>query len=359
MSGAARIGSARAGVNTGTASLLPGRGIVTYSRNVFIPLTDACRNRCGYCGFRSDQPTIMERREVVRILELGKKAGCKEALFTFGESPEVFEEIAGKLNAWGYSTAIEYLYDICLDAIRIGMLPHSNPGVLQLNELKALAEVNASMGLMLENISYRLAGRGMPHEHSPGKSPKLRMRVLEQAGRLRIPFTTGLLIGIGETEGEVLDSLRAIKKVHEKYGNIQEVIIQNFKPHKGTPMANFSEPSPERMKRVVSSARELLPVIGIQVPPNLNREWWDCVRFGANDLGGISPVTEDYINPGHRWPMVSAISERLIEMGLSLRERLPIYPRYVVEGWYPERLRGLIELYSDEEGLVRVEAQGI
>ncbi len=360
MSGAARLGSPRSGVGVEPASARYVHArTVTYSRNAFIPLTNACRNRCGYCGFRSDSPTIMERRKVVETLERARKMGCKEALFTFGERPEVYKEISVKLKSWGYSTALEYLYDLCLDAIRIGMLPHSNPGVVDRDELKALAEVNASMGLMLENVSDRLMSRGMPHEHSPGKRPELRMRVLEDAGKLRIPFTTGLLIGIGESEGEVMDSLRAIRAVNERYGNIQEVIIQNFKPHPGTPMASSKEPSPARMRKALKMASQLLNGVGIQVPPNLNRRWWDYLRWGANDLGGISPVTEDYVNPGYRWPVVEEIRGRLVRAGLNLRERLPIYPRYVVEGLYSEGLRGLIELYSDEEGLVREEAQGV
>ncbi|MEE8167684.1 MAG: 7,8-didemethyl-8-hydroxy-5-deazariboflavin synthase subunit CofG [Candidatus Hydrothermarchaeales archaeon] len=332
---------------------------VTYSKNVFIPLTNACRNRCSYCGFRSDKPMIMSRRQVKDVLTSGRKEGCKEALFTFGEKPESVKEIKTKLKSWGYSSAIEYLYDLCEDALALGLLPHSNPGVMNYGEMKALKEVNASLGLMLENSSARLCQEGMPHEFSPGKRPEVRIKVLEDAGKLRIPFTTGLLIGIGETDSEIADSLSTLSNLQEKHGHTQEVIIQNFRPHRGTPMQDKQGPSLLRMLKVVAAARAVLPDIGLQVPPNLNRMWQVFLLFGANDLGGVSPVTKDYINPEYDWPKIEAVKAVAAEMGVSLKERLPIYPKYIRQGWYATRLGELIERYADEEGLVHEVSEGL
>jgi 7,8-didemethyl-8-hydroxy-5-deazariboflavin synthase CofG subunit len=327
---------------------------VTYSKNVFIPLTNACRNRCAYCGFRSDKPYIMSRRGVQEILRSGRNEGCKEALFTFGEKPEVIPQIKNCLVEWGYSSIIEYLHDLCVDAIEYGLLPHSNPGIIEEEDMKALKEVNASLGLMLESSSERLCGKGMPHEYSPGKLPEERMKVMENAGKLEIPFTTGILVGIGETEEELLRSLEAIKKMNDEYGHIQEIIIQNFKPKPGTPMENHPEPSIDLMVNAVRWAREMMPAMNIQVPPNLNPDsWMVFLKAGANDLGGVSPLTEDYINPEADWPKIEEMEMVSRELGFTLRERLPIYPEFIKKGWYSERLRDLIESYTDEEGLVK------
>ncbi|MEE9611124.1 MAG: 7,8-didemethyl-8-hydroxy-5-deazariboflavin synthase subunit CofG, partial [Desulfatiglandales bacterium] len=209
--------------------------VVTFSKNVFIPVTNACRNNCAYCGFRSATPHIMSRDEVAKILESGKVHGCTEALFTFGERPESVEEINTKLKDWGYSSSTEYLRDLCEDAIEYGLLPHSNIGIYSEVDLQDLKSVNASMGLMLETASERLCEKGMPHEMSPGKRPEIRLKSIEAAGKLKIPFTTGLLIGIGETNTEILESLAVLRKIQDRYGHIQEIIIQNFVPHPGTP----------------------------------------------------------------------------------------------------------------------------
>ncbi len=325
---------------------------ITYSRNVFIPLSNACRNACAYCGFRSEKPWIMPLWKVERILLDGAKRGCKEALFTFGEKPESDQAIAKQLHRWGYSNVLEYLRDLCLLALKHGLLPHSNPGVLTREELKALKEVNASMGLMLENSSPRLCLQGMPHYLSPGKDPMLRLRTLENAGKLRIPFTTGLLVGIGETMKEIEDSLREIAELHSRYGHIQEVIIQNFRPKKGTPMEACREPSAYHMIWAIKLAKKHLPNISLQVPPNLNPHTWGVyLLFGADDLGGISPVTSDCINPSDAWPRIGEVESRLASMGYRLKERLPIYPEYVSRGWYSEELKPLIIKYADRNGL--------
>ncbi len=325
--------------------------IVSYSKNLFIPLTNACRNSCSYCGFRSDNPEIMSKEEVLQLLKKGRTLGCKEALFTFGESPESQEEIKGKLEDWGYSTIIEYLYDLCSESIGLGLLPHSNPGVIEKKDLKLLKEVNASMGLMLESSSKRLCEPGMPHEKSPGKDPLKRLKILREAGNLKIPFTTGILVGIGETDQELRDSLDTLKKVQERYGHIQELIIQNFRPKPKTPMQYFPEPSISRMIYALRYAKRLFPNIGLQVPPNLNpgREG-EFLIHGANDFGGISPLTQDFVNPEDRWPSIEFLRETAKKYGFTLRERLPVYPSFF--DLAPERLRSIIYSYVDKEGYV-------
>jgi FO synthase subunit 1 len=325
---------------------------VTYSRNVFIPLSNACRNACAYCGFRSNHPEILPRHKVRLLLEQGAKHGCKEALFTLGEKPESHPKIAAQLKRWGYADSTEYLYELCHLALKNSLLPHSNPGVIGREELRYLGEVNASMGLMLENSSPRLLASGMPHHRSPGKEPTGRLRMIAEAGKLKIPFTTGLLIGIGETYDEVQDSLRELAEVHARYGHIQEIIIQNFKPKKGTPMASHPEPSYEAVLMAVKSAKKILPGITLQVPPNLNPSWPMLLSHGVSDLGGISPVTRDYINPEDAWPRVTELQNRLHLMGHRLRERLPIYPPYIFRGWFSEKTAPLIFKYIGEDGLV-------
>ncbi|MFQ5815729.1 MAG: 7,8-didemethyl-8-hydroxy-5-deazariboflavin synthase subunit CofG, partial [Candidatus Hydrothermarchaeaceae archaeon] len=233
--------------------------LVTFSKNVFIPVTNACRNKCAYCGFRSSTPRIMSRGEVAGILESGREHGCKEALFTFGEQPESVKEIRDELRSWGYSSSTEYLLGLCEDAIRYGLLPHSNIGVSTAEDLRALKDVNASMGLMLESASERLCGKGMPHEFSPGKRPDVRLKFIGEAGKLGIPFTTGLLIGIGETNVEIVESLMALRKIQDRYGHLQEVIIQNFTPRPGTTMEHVKGPSTATMLRVVCASKMALP----------------------------------------------------------------------------------------------------
>ncbi len=326
---------------------------VTYARNVFLPLTDACRNRCAYCGFRSDMPGIMGRKEVKAVLEAGARAGAKEALFTFGERPENNEDIRKILREWGYANMTEYLLDLCRDAIKAGLLPHTNAGALEYDEMRALAKVNASMGLMLESASDRLCEGGMPHERSPGKRPDVRLRVIENAGRLEIPFTTGLLIGIGETAEEVILSIEKLRKLNEKYGHIQEVIVQNFKPKAGTPMEGVPEPGINQMIGAIRAVKLAMPDVHIQVPPNLNPDTWPVlVSEGVSDLGGVSPTTQDYINPEAGWPDIEKLKKEAGGNGITLRERLPIYPKFIKRGWYGGEIGELIDKYANDEGLV-------
>ncbi len=319
---------------------------VTFSRNVFIPLTNICRNNCAYCGFRCDirhpEAKLLSPPEVKDILTRGARAGCSEALFTFGEKPEEVRGFREWLLRLGYDSIIDYLAEMCRLSIRIGLLPHSNPGLLEGSELEKLKPYNASMGLMLETVGIIKA-----HESCMGKVPTVRIKTIETAGKLRIPFTTGILVGIGETREDRVNSIQKIRELHERFGHIQEVIIQNFVPKARTRMALHQAPGLEEMKSTVSMAREMLPSdVAIQVSPNLISPG-ELVRCGASDLGGISPETIDYINPESPWP---GISELQAMVDIPLRERLPIYPQYIKKKWYSKEISPLIMELSDAEG---------
>ncbi|MCS4540699.1 MAG: 7,8-didemethyl-8-hydroxy-5-deazariboflavin synthase CofG [Euryarchaeota archaeon] len=317
--------------------------VVTFSKNVFIPLTNICRNRCKYCGFRRDlsspEAKILSPEEVLKIANLGQTSGCIEALFTFGEKADSYPEVRSFLMQLGYENMIDYLHELCKRVIEsTGLLPHSNPGVLSKAELKKLKDVNASMGLMLETT-----GEVEAHEFSPGKHPAARLDTIKSAGELKIPFTTGLLIGIGETFKDRVDSLFAIKELDQKYGHIQEIIIQNFKPKPNTPMENWPEPSVEEMAKTVALARLILPVKNIQVPPNLAYDAIETFLLaGANDLGGISPITKDYINPEAGWPIIFELEKRINKLGFQLKERLPIFSEYIKKDFVSFRLKDKI-----------------
>ncbi len=325
---------------------------LTFSKNIFIPVTNACRNSCSYCSFRLGKTYLLSRSRVTKMLEKGRKYGCKEALFTLGERPESNKDVSKKLKKWGYSNISEYLYELCEISLSMKLLPHTNPGSADYEELKMLKEVNASMGTMLENASPRLSEQDMPHENSPGKHPEERIKVLEAAGKLKIPFTTGILVGIGETSEEIALSLEVIEGLNRKYKHIQEVIVQNFKPKKGTPMEDYKEPDIFKMIKVVRAAREVL-TSPVQVPPNLNIHTYPIfVLYGASDFGGVSPVTKDYINPEAAWPDLEELFKASERLELELRERLPVYPKYIKERWYSDRVGEVINLYADDEGMV-------
>ena len=320
---------------------------MTYSKNVFVPVTNICRNRCGYCGFRREpgQPgaRLMRPGEILPVLEKGANAGCTEALFTFGEYAEEVSEYRKWLKELGYSSTLEYLLFLCESAIDIGILPHTNAGIMTRSELKALKPLNASMGLMLESTATLDA-----HKDCPGKLPELRLNTIREAGKLQIPYTTGLLIGIGEKREDRIESLEAIASLHREYGHIQEVIIQNFAPKPGTTMENFPAPSIEEMIDTICLARQVLPSdIAVQVAPNLI-DPKALIAKGVTDLGGISPLTIDWINPEAEWPDVKDLQRKLSP--ILLRERLPIYPQYVRNEWYSDRIGGLIEQLSDADG---------
>jgi len=321
--------------------------IVTFSRNVFLPLTRTCRNKCAYCGFRRNDFKLMSGDDVIILLKKAKNA--VEALFTFGEKPDVYAEFRKNLKSLGYSNFIEYVRDMNYLAVNMGFLPHTNAGVLSYNELKSLKPYNASMGLMLEQAVELEC-----HADSPGKKPEVRIKTIVNAGKLQIPFTTGILIGIGEKEYDRAYSLEVIAEIHKNYGHIQEVIIQNFSPKPNTPMQNAKPPTVEEMLKTVRIAREILPKdVTIQIPPNLVKDITPFIKAGARDLGGISEVTPDYINPEHPWPRVEELRKVVESCGFELRERLPIYPKYVRLGWYSDEIAGLIKVHADERGYRR------
>jgi 7,8-didemethyl-8-hydroxy-5-deazariboflavin synthase len=310
---------------------------ITYSKNVFLPLTNICRNDCGYCTFRRepedpDATLILPPQKVMQTIHEADHYSCREALFTFGEQADTTPQVHDALEKLGFEGMLEYLYHLCEKTLNeTSLLPHSNPGILQKDELKMLREINASMGLMLETTSSRLM-ESPAHRKSPGKDPKLRIKTIENAGKLKIPFTTGLLIGIGETVEERVDSLLEIRRIQDKYGHIQEIIIQNFKPKPGIEMESHREPSLLDMIRMVAVTSLLFPDCGVQVPPNLNRDTAGMfILAGANDWGGVSPLTKDYVNPEAPWPELDELKKLTQELGFHLEERLPVYPKYLTK----------------------------
>ncbi len=348
------------------ASQIRARGkgtVVTFSKKVFIPLTTLCRDYCGYCTFRKDpgQPGahFMTPDEVLALAEQGRRAGCKEALFSLGDQPErIFPEAREFLHMQGFARTLDYLAAMSeLVLEKTGLLPHANPGVMDRAALERLKNSNASVGLMLENVSPRLMREGLPHANAPDKVPALRLRTMEEAGKqLSIAFTTGILIGIGETMEERIDSLLAIRTLHEKYGHIQEVIIQNFRAKPDIPMATYAEPSLEDMLRTIALARLILgPQMNVQAPPNLSyNDFPRLLDAGINDWGGISPVTKDFINPEAAWPQISRLQSETESRGFVLRERLALYPEFVGrDKFLSPRVRSRINAIADSDGYPR------
>ena len=297
---------------------------LTFSRNVFLPLTTACRYTCTYCTYYDvpGQASLMSPEAVREQLRLGADAGCTEALFTFGDKPDArYTEIHDRLDEWGYDSIVDYLYEMCEMALDEGLLPHSNPGDLTEAEFERLREVNASMGVMLETTADVDA-----HSGGRRKTPGQRLNTIRAAGRTRVPFTTGILVGIGESWRDRAESLLAIRSLHEEFGHIQELIVQNVVPNE---RSDYAGPSLETMRRVVAMARVCLPEsISVQVPPNLApaRDLLDC---GIDDLGGVSPVTDDYINPDYEWPALRELHDIADEGDVPLGERLPVYERFL------------------------------
>jgi FO synthase len=323
---------------------------VTYSPKVFLPVTNLCRDRCTYCTFRKDPwdpgAWTMMPEEIADWSRRGAKLGCTEALMCLGDKPEVaFKEYRETLAKLGVRTTIEYVRRACEIALEEGLLPHTNAGLMTAQEMELLRPVNISMGLMLENISPRLRARGGVHQWAPDKDPALRMRVIEEAGQLNIPFTTGILLGISETAAERAQSLIAIRDVNAKYGHIQEVIIQNFRAKPDIPMANSPEPGPFDMARAIATARLVLGgEMNVQAPPNLSPNEIELfLRAGINDWGGISPLTKDYVNPEAPWPHVEQLATRCAQSGFRLQPRLAVYAEYVNDKWIDPALRPAIE----------------
>jgi 7,8-didemethyl-8-hydroxy-5-deazariboflavin synthase CofG subunit len=291
--------------------------VITYSRKVFLPLTNLCRDYCGYCTFRRDPGQAgahtMTPDEVMDVVRAGERMGCTEVLFSLGDKPELlFPEMREALLRLGYKSTLHYLEAMCEIVLReSSLLPHPNPGLMSAEWLARLARVAPSLGLMLETTSTRLLAKNAAHDNAPDKEPMKRLRVIEDAGRQRIPFTTGILIGIGETLEERVDSLIAIREMHERYGHVQELIVQNFRAKPGTPMAAWLEPNRGEMLRTLAVARLLMPEMNIQAPPNLSDlHYADLLDGGINDWGGVSPLTPDFINPEKPWPHLEQLEQR-------------------------------------------------
>ncbi len=311
-------------------------GVITYSRKVFLPLTNLCRDYCGYCTFRRDPGDpgahTMTPDEVLAVARAGEKLGCTEALFSLGDKPElIFPEMRETLRHLGYKSTLHYLEAMCELVLReTTLLPHPNPGLLSAEWIARLAAVSPSMGLMLETTNAALLAPGAAHDNAPDKLPAKRLRTIEDAGKQGVPFTTGLLIGIGESPEDRVDTLLAIRDLHDRYGHIQEVIVQNFRVKPTIPMAHWPEPSHGEMLRTVAVARLLLPRLNIQAPPNLSAPYYDdLMDAGINDWGGISPLTPDFINPEKPWPHIEQLRLRTEAKGFALRQRLPVYPEFV------------------------------
>ena len=311
-------------------------GVITYSRKVFLPLTNLCRDYCGYCVFRKDPGDpgahTMTPDEILEVVRGGEELGCTEALFSLGDKPELlFPEMRETLRHLGYRSTLHYLEAMCELVLReTSLLPHPNPGLMSAEWIARLAAVSPSMGLMLETTNADLLGRGLAHDNAPDKLPAKRLRVIEDAGKQRVPFTTGLLIGIGESIEDRVDTLLAIRQMHERYGHIQEVIVQNFRAKPGIPMQDCLEPALGDMLRTVAVARLLMPEVNIQAPPNLSAPYYDdLLEAGINDWGGVSPLTPDFINPEKPWPHLEQLRLRTEIRGFTLEQRLPVYPEFL------------------------------
>jgi FO synthase len=337
--------------------------VVTYSRKVFIPLTHLCRDVCHYCTFaqvpRKVKAPYMTVDEVLEIARHGASLGCKEALFTLGEKPELRYKAAREaLKALGFESTLDYLLHVAERVYReTGLLPHLNPGTLTDEELARLRPVSPSMGIMLESLSDRLCEKGMPHHGSPDKVPAVRLATLDAAGRVRVPFTTGILIGIGETRRERIESLLAIRDVHDRHGHIQEIIVQNFRAKPETLMAQAPEPDLNELLWTIAVTRILFGAsMSVQAPPNLSPGVLEqIVRAGINDWGGVSPLTPDFVNPEAPWPHLDELARETARAGKFLQERLTVYPRFArdLARWVDPGLHDSVLALSDAEGLGR------
>jgi FO synthase len=333
-------------------------GVITYSRKVFLPLTNLCRDYCGYCTFRRDAGDpgahTMEPDEVMEVVRAGERMGCTEALFSLGDKPELlFPQMRDTLRRFGYKSTLHYLEAMCEKVLReSSLLPHPNPGLMSAEWLERLSRVAPSIGLMLETTSARLLAKGAAHDHAPDKEPAKRLRVIEDAGRRKIPFTTGILIGIGETLEERVDALIAIRDLHERYGHIQEVIVQNFRAKPATPMARWPEPTRGEMLRTLAVARLLMPNMNLQAPPNLSDpDYADLLDGGINDWGGVSPLTPDFINPEKPWPHLDDLQRQTEAKRFELRQRLPVYPEFAEQAAaHSDLLAQRLAVAADAEG---------
>jgi 7,8-didemethyl-8-hydroxy-5-deazariboflavin synthase CofG subunit len=330
---------------------------VTFSKKAFFNIVNLCKDTCSYCTYKAEpgekKLSLMSKQQITELLQLAKKYKCVEALFVTGEQPEQkYPEARLWLKENGFTSTIEYLIHASEQALELGLFPHTNAGNLNFEEMKELQKTNVSMGIMLENISERLTERGMPHHLAASKRPKTRLEILENSGKLKIPMTTGILVGIGETIEEIIDSILAIKQLHQKYGNIQEVILQNFQPKQDTVMKNTPSADENYFKVVVALSRIIMPEMNIQIPPNLSpKSYQSFLSVGINDWGGISPLTPDFVNPEFSWPEINKVEEYSKKAGFNLKCRFPVYPEFF--SFISKELRNKMAVIENEEGFVK------
>ena len=331
--------------------------VVSFSKKAFFNIINLCRDTCSYCTYKAEPDdtklSLMDEQTVKKLAELAKKYNCTEALFVTGERPEQkYQEAKEWLRKQGFSSTTEYLIHCSEIVLEQGVFPHTNAGNLAKNEMKELAKTNVSMGVMLENSSVRLREDGMPHQDAPSKEPLARLNILKNAGELKIPMTTGILVGIGETLEECIQSIYDIKKIHQRYGNIQEIILQNFHPKPKTSMFEHSTPEESYFKMVVALCRIIMPDANIQIPPNLSPDNYnEFLSVGINDWGGISPITSDYVNPEFSWPNIQNVEKKCGNLGFSLKARFPVYPEFVP--LINNDLKQRISLIADEKNYVK------
>ncbi len=331
--------------------------VVSFSKKAFFNLVNLCKDTCSYCTYKAEpnesKLSMLSKNDVNQLLTLAKKYNCVEALFVTGENPEQkYQEVRTWLKTNGFSSTAEYLIHVSELVLSKGLFPHTNAGNLTKEQMRELQKTNPSMGLMLENVSERLTQKGMPHYLASSKRPKARLQVLQNAGELGLPMTTGLLVGIGETPYEIIESIFAIKNLNDKYSNIQEVILQNFHPKPDTLMNNFPSAEEDYFKIVVALTRIILPKMNIQIPPNLSpKSYQSFLSVGINDWGGVSPLTPDYVNPEFSWPDIKKIEENSKKAGFKLRCRFPVYPEFF--SFLNSELKEKISTLDDEQGFVR------
>ncbi len=330
---------------------------ISFSKKAFFNIINMCRDTCSYCTYKAEpndtKLSLMDKKTVRELAVLAKKYNCTEALFVTGERPEQkYPEAKKWLASQGFSSTAEYLIHCSEMVLNEGVFPHTNAGNLSKDEMRELQKTNVSMGLMLENSSPRLREIGMPHHNAPSKEPSTRLNILKNSGELKIPMTTGILVGIGESMEENIQSIFDIKKIDDKYGNIQEIILQNFHPKPKTSMSRHSTPEEDYFKMIVALCRIIMPNANIQIPPNLSPEnYHEFLSVGINDWGGISPITSDYVNPEFSWPNIQNVEKKCNDTGFSFKARFPVYPEFIP--LVNNDLKQRISLIADEENYVK------
>ncbi|MDC0168097.1 7,8-didemethyl-8-hydroxy-5-deazariboflavin synthase subunit CofG [Candidatus Nitrosopelagicus sp.] len=330
---------------------------VSFSKKAFFNIINLCRDTCSYCTYKAEPAdtklSLMGKETIKELAILAKKYNCTEALFVTGERPEQkYSEAKKWLKDEGFSSTSEYLIHCSEMVLNEGIFPHTNAGNLTKSEMKELQKTNVSMGMMLENSSPRLREAGMPHHDAPSKDPNARLNILKNSGELKIPMTTGILVGIGENIEECIQSILDIKELYDKYGNIQEIILQNFHPKPKTSMFQQSTPEEDYFKTVVALCRIIIPDANIQIPPNLSPEnYHEFLSVGINDWGGISPITSDYVNPEFSWPNIQNVEKKCNNSGFSFKARFPVYPEFI--SLVNDDLKQRISLIADEENYVK------